>query len=213
MKKIEINPKKLYEGCILSMISHAVTVGEYTDLKYEHSWDGINYSMNNSEGSRGTITFHDKYIIAAFRDDEQADEDIDALRYFEGAEDEIIKLAKEETLMYLLDDVNGETKPLITAAFWGTWEKLDSNQTLDEIMENSAGIIENEISDYKTAIENLDENYEFHDGQRELIESLFKRKLESGFDKEIKLSKKEKDFLYGDIGECKESLAELNISL
>ncbi len=43
-EKIEINPQQLYNGCIFMAVAHAVTVGEYPELNYEHSWDGINYS-------------------------------------------------------------------------------------------------------------------------------------------------------------------------
>lgn len=46
MEKININPKELYQGCMFAAIIHAVLVGEYPELNYEHSWDGINYSMN-----------------------------------------------------------------------------------------------------------------------------------------------------------------------
>ena len=56
-EKIGINPQKLYNGCIFMAVAHAVTVGEYSELNYEHSWDGINYCMNNSRGCHGTITF------------------------------------------------------------------------------------------------------------------------------------------------------------
>ena len=41
MIKIELNPKKLYEACILSSLTHAVAVGMYPELNYEHSWDKI----------------------------------------------------------------------------------------------------------------------------------------------------------------------------
>lgn len=48
MQTIDINPKQLYKGCLLAAITHAVTVGEYSELNYEDSWDGFNYCMNNS---------------------------------------------------------------------------------------------------------------------------------------------------------------------
>ena len=45
MIKIELNPKELYEACILSSLTHAVAVGMYPELNYEHSWDNINYNI------------------------------------------------------------------------------------------------------------------------------------------------------------------------
>jgi len=85
MIKIELNPKKLYEACILSSLTHAVAVGMYPELNYEHSWDKINYSMNDSEGCRATITFHKNHIISVFQDNSCVDTDVDALDFFEGA--------------------------------------------------------------------------------------------------------------------------------
>ena len=48
MERIKIKPRQLYQGCILAAIIHAVTVGEYPELNYEHSWNGFNYCMDNS---------------------------------------------------------------------------------------------------------------------------------------------------------------------
>lgn len=53
----------------------------------------------------------------------------------------MIQVAKEEALQYVLEDVNGITKPVITAAFWGTWEQLFSTQTLADILNNGGNII------------------------------------------------------------------------
>lgn len=211
MEKIAINSGKLYEGSILAAIVHAVTVGEFPELNYEHSWDGINYCMNNSCGCRGTITFDDNYIIAAFRDDRKLANVQDAISFFEGAEENVIKLAENETLQYLLDTVDGSVKPLITAAFWGNWEQLYSNQTLENLMRNGGYIIENQIMEYQDAMKNWNEEYEFHDGQEKLIDTLFQRRMKSSLIQEITISLEERNMLYGDRAECIKSLSELNI--
>lgn len=54
MNMINIIPKELYKRCLLAVITHAVTVGEYPKLNDEHSWDGFNYCINNSQGCRTT---------------------------------------------------------------------------------------------------------------------------------------------------------------
>ena len=41
MYEIPIEPRQLYEGCILAAIAHAVSVGLYPELDYEHSWDNM----------------------------------------------------------------------------------------------------------------------------------------------------------------------------
>lgn len=211
MLHIKISPKKLYEGCLLAALAHAVTVGEYPELRYEHSWDGISYCLNNSEGCRGTITFHHEYIVAAFRDETKVNLLNDALDYFEGASAEIKELAVTETLQYLLDDVDGVTKPLITAALWGTWAELFSNQPIELFLENCSNIIEIQLLDFSDAMKAWNDNYEFHDGQEEFICSLFYKKVSGGGNDLLTLTKGEIAYLYGDIDECAESLRELNI--
>ena len=42
---------------------------------------------------------------------------IDAANYFEGAPSEVIDIAKEEALQYVLEEVEGETVSFITTAF------------------------------------------------------------------------------------------------
>lgn len=211
MMHLEIFPQKLYEGCLLAALVHAVTVGEYPEFNYEHSWDGINYCMNNSEGCRGIITFHKKYIIAAFREESKVLSSKDAINYLKGAPTEIIELANAETLQYLLDDVSGVTKPVITAAFWGSWEELFSNQPIKLLLENCANIIENQLLELSEAMEAWNDNYEFHNEQEALIRGLFSKKMSVGLNDTITLNNDEADALYGEIDECTESLRELNI--
>ena len=211
MMHIEIIPQKLYEGCLLAALAHAVTVGEYPEFNYEHSWDGMNYCMNNSKGCRGTITFHEKYIVAAFRDENRVVSSKEAINYFEGAEAEIVELANAETLQYLLDAADGVTNPVITTALWGTWEELFSNQSMEIILDNCANIIENQLLEFSNAMEAWNDNYEFHDEQESLIKTLFSKKMSEGSSKAITLNNDEVDMLYGEIDECAESLRELNI--
>lgn len=42
-------------------------VVHYPDLSSEHSWDGMNYNVQDSSGGRGTITFDGSYCVGAFR--------------------------------------------------------------------------------------------------------------------------------------------------
>ena len=211
INQIAIDPKGLYEGCLLAAIAHAVTVGEYPELNYEHSWDGINYSMNDSQGCRGTISFDEHWIVAAFRDENVLDESKDAFEFFRGAESEIRKLAEKETLQYLLADVDGVTRPVITTAFWGSWDALYSCHSLDDLIHNGGHILSNQLRAYPSGLKKWDECYEFHDGQMELIASLYQKKQKQDMGDEILLTKEEKEILYGEIDECVESLRELNI--
>lgn len=209
--KIKINPQKLYNGCIFMAVAHAVTVGEYPELNYEHSWDGINYCMNNSHGCRGAITFGKKYIIAVFQDISANMPYQDVMDYFRGAPEAIIELAKTEALQYVLENIDGETKPYITAAFWGTWDGLYSTLEYDRLMENSAHILAIQLMEIREALRACDDYYGLTDGQMDLILSLSKQR--SNTDLSMPITLKKTDALCGDINEIRESMGELNIRL
>ncbi len=210
MMEININPKQLYEGCIQAAVTHAVAVGMYPELNYEHSWDGINYCMNDSQGCRATITFHNEYIIAVFQDIDKVDWNTDALSFFEGAPKEIIKIAENEALQYVLDDVNGVVKPVVTAAFWGTWDKLNSVQAFDCVVENGGHIIRSQLLPYNDAMDEWRDYYGLDSKQISLIQKLFHAKIGSNGGEFI-LHDDEMKSLYGDLEECLVSLGELNI--
>lgn len=193
-------------------ITHAVTVGDYPELNYEHSWDGINYCMNNSQGCRATITFHPEYIIAVFRDESQVDVNKDMMDILTVMPNPILLVAKQEALQYVLDDVDEEVKPLITAAFWGNWETLYSSQSWDEILIKGGDILHHQLLDETSAFQAWDEEYGLNNQQIELIQSLLQKKLENK-GQMTKLNKEEIKCLNGDIDECKESLQELGIHL
>ncbi|MBO5779373.1 MAG: hypothetical protein J6R82_07385 [Clostridia bacterium] len=212
MTKLSFSPRKLYEGCLQAAITHAVAVGLYPEFNYEHSWDELSYSTNNSQGCRGTITFHEKYIIAAFRDDQIGNSPSDAMVFFKDAPEELIQLAQTETLLYLLLNVDGEVKPVITAAFWGTWEQLYTHQSVTDLCEDGGYIIGNALQTYEDAANEWRDYYELDDAQIALIDSLFQRKLHAG-NQPVYLTEKDLEVLYGDVNECLVSLGELGIRL
>lgn len=205
--EINVNPKRLYEGCIFAAIAHAVAVGKFPELNYEHSWDGINYCMNDSQGCRATITFHEKYIIAVFQDADKIDIDKDALEFFDDAPDDVIEIACNEALQYVLEDVDSRIKPVITAAFWGTWDKLYSVQPFDEIVKNGGHIIHNQLLSYDEAMAEWRDYYDLDEKQNGLIKELYDMKKST--DGPIFLDSN--DGLYGDMEEITASLGELNI--
>ena len=83
--------------------------------------------MDNSRGCKATITFHPQYIVAVFQDISKFNLQSDVYDYLSGIPDNILEIAKSETLQYVLNDIDGKRKPIITAAFWGTWRELFSN--------------------------------------------------------------------------------------
>lgn len=212
LEKLDIIPQDLYQGCLFAAIIHAILVGEYPELNYEHSWDGYNYSMNNSCGCRATITFHPRYIVAVFQDHSRDIPSPNAYNCLQSMPEDILGLAQAETLQYVLEDVDGEIKPVITTAFWGTWEELSSCQNWSDIWENGGYILKNQLLPRRQSLTRWDEYYGLTDGQMYLALSLLDRKLANA-KTPVFLSPQEAGNLYGDITECAVSLRELNIFL
>ncbi len=107
--------------CILASIAHAIMNGEYSFLSSEQSWDGMNYSFQDMEGVRGTISFCNDILVCLIRNDDEyiMGEDKISDKFFHGADKEILELAKREAMQYLLLEERGTIMPAVSAAFWG----------------------------------------------------------------------------------------------
>ncbi|MGE7953477.1 hypothetical protein [Lysinibacillus xylanilyticus] len=181
MKKISWKREEFWQGCILASIAHAISVAHYPEIAHEQSWDGLNYNVQDSSGARGTITFHTKYLVSAFRDDnsERVTKYRNALEFFKDSPDEVKTLALNETLQYLLEDIGGISVPVITTAFWGSNEEFYSQDELDVLMKNGGFLLERQTTDIETAIYEWQEYYEMSDLQINLLKLIFKRKIEN----------------------------------
>lgn len=171
------NYEQLWNGCILASIAHAIMVAHYPYLSNEHSWDGFNYNVQDSEGIRGTVTFQKNNLVAAFRNDETVPRNFSSLDFFQGAPDKIIEIAKAETLQYLLESVNGKDIPLITTAIWGNGNQIFSLDTFDIMIENGGGLLERQVMEFHEAIESWQEYYEMTVEQITLMKNIYQRKI------------------------------------
>src|SRR4051812_43443274 len=63
---------RLRDGAALRSIVHAVFISRAPDFAHEVSWDGTNYSRQNSAGARGTVTFSSAGVVGAFFDQHSA---------------------------------------------------------------------------------------------------------------------------------------------
>ena len=215
-KKIKWDREQLWEGCILASIAHSIMVAHYPDFANEHSWDGINYSAQDTEGARGTITFHHQYCVAAFRDDnsERANKVRKASEYFKGASKDILDIAESEALQYLLDSVKGKSVPVITSAFWGEGSNLYSNDEHDDMYKYGGFLLFRQVMTLNDSIVAWKEYYDMTKEQSDLLESIFTRKV-SNPTATIILTKEEVDLIGTDneegINESKTSFNEINI--
>ena len=157
--------KNLYNGCILASIANAISAARYPLFAYEHSWDGINYSANDTSGTRCTVTFSGDYCVAAFRNDksERRGENSKYVADFfkiipRDIIDDIKKIAIDETLQYLLmefeNEVDGKyTCPVITTLLWGKNNELFTEDTFEDFLEYGGEILATQAMSMKSAID------------------------------------------------------------
>ena len=219
INEIKWKKENLKKGCLLASLAHAIMVAHYPDLANEQSWDGMNYNIQDSEGTRGTITFQLEYCVAAFRTDNSnrinsVNKIKKAKNYFEGASNEIVKLAETEALQYLLENVDGRTIPLITTAFWGIGDSIYSMDSFDDMYENGGFLLERQTMDIEHAIEAWVKYYDMSSQQCELLKIIFKRKI-AEIDKVIVLTTSEIAMIGTDdtdgLEESKNSFEEMGI--
>lgn len=169
--------EELRQGCTLVFIAHAIFIADAPDLAHEISWDGFNYNINNSQGSRGTITFYPDFFVAGFRNDELSSDSLSAKNYLGQAPEKVVKLAEQEMLQYLLDDVNGETLPSITTAMWGDKNQVFSCHSFDEMLVRGGELLGIQSMNPAAAFEACEEEYEFTEEQMRLLKKLFYLKI------------------------------------
>ena len=218
MNKLSSKKSDLYDGCLIGAIAHAIVVGKYPELAYEQSWDGINYNLVGDNGIRGTLTFDGDICVGVFRNEKYVNNNSieNAMKFFEEAPENIKNIAEKESLLYLLEMVNGKKIPVITAAFWSDGEEMVTPFLGEEIFLNSISIIEKQILPIEESILRWKEYYEMEEEEIELLKIIYdKIKKKSG--EKIVLTKDEIKMLgeldEDGIRELKTSFSEMNIYL
>jgi hypothetical protein len=175
--------EQIRNGAFLSTIAHAIWIAQNNALLNEVSWDGPNYSRQDTMGTRGTITFADSGIVGVLRDDhsprcpwgEGRDYKLNA--FFEGIPPDLKALAESKALQYVLDEFNGIVSPIITTAFWSEGDEITAAEPWVLVLEHGAHIIETELLEFPSAIRELASDYEFSTTQVELLETLYREKI------------------------------------
>ncbi|HRQ36762.1 MAG TPA: hypothetical protein PLD25_02475 [Chloroflexota bacterium] len=212
--------QQLRQGAILGTIAHAIWLIQYPDFAHEQSWDGINYSVQDSQGTRGTITFSDNDVIGVFRDENSRrspltlDNGYDLSKYFAGIPPRLMKIAEQEALQYVLEEYQGSVIPIVTAAFWSNDKFLAGADSWKDIYTHGAHVLRVQILDTETAIKEWQDNYEMSAPKVALMRSLFNQRLKNP-KKELVLTGEELIILKGKgsrgIEESRELFAGINI--
>lgn len=213
---------QLWRGAILATIAHTISVTRNPTLAYELSWEGPNYSRQDSQGTRGTITFADDRLVGVFRDDASPRAPWNAgSRYslaamLAGMPDELVQLAQREALQYVLDEYDGVTEPIITAALWSDGDAITAAEPWADVVAHGAHLVRIEAMETEAAMSEWQTEYEWSEAQTALLRRLFERKMALPGAR-MMLENTEYDQLVADgrdgLAESRELLAAIGIEL
>lgn len=178
---IALDRDRLWRGVILATIGHALWIAANPQFSYELSWDGINYNRQDSQGTRGTITFASRGVVGVFRDDHsrripwQQRTPYTLNSFFAGIPPNLMELAHEETLHYMLDTHNGQVSPVITAAFWSDEQQITAAEPWPSVLEHGGHMITIELMTTEAGIAAWQAQYRWNDAETRLFASLFTR--------------------------------------
>lgn len=211
----KVTAEALYRRCIYAAVAHGIMNGKYPELAVEQSWDGSNYSFQNLCGVRGTVSFSDKAFVCLFRNDRDfiiGAENI-CSTLLKGADEKILGLARNEAMLYLLEDNNGTAAPAASAAFWSSGGHICSNQTESELLELSEETLIPLTSDHKKTVEYWAECLEMTDEQQKTANEIYKQRLDSKGRMVLNNEIREKllNWFNGEIDECIVSLEEMDM--
>jgi hypothetical protein len=173
---------------------------------YSNSWDGINYSFH-PWNIDGTITFDNKngLLVGAIRDNESKrlsgypnPPAKSAIEYFSDSDENVITLAENEALQYLLLDFEdsqqrkkglfGKKKkeeiviPVITTAFWCEGDGIYSVDDETAFLENGGEWIYRICAPHGVLLAFVVENYDLSDDEIKFAEELFALKTSEKFE-------------------------------
>lgn len=221
-------PKKtlVKPGAYVASIAHAIFVCRHPALNHEQSWDGDNYTVQDSQGSRGAISFvEDCFVGACFYEGSpnnpiRRSEAVDNDRYIVGIPRDLRILAMTETFQYLVDEFQGQTMPILTAAFWGDSEHELVQHVSDwgDVFDNGACLFKNQFLPVDQAMESWAAEFALSDLEVDLVMSIYREKS-SDFSRNVKLPMSAatlfKTLAVSDTGwnACKDALEALRIHI
>lgn len=211
-----INADVLYKGCLTASIAHAIMTNVYPELSYEQSWDGGNHSLQDTAGKRGTLSFSDGFCVGAVRD-----EGVPAIGQAElerilseECPPSVGRLARQETLQYLLADDGGKVIPAVSGLFWADRSSLHCPQGHDERLKNALALFWRIVLPKDRAIEEWRAYYGMDDRAAALFCRLIDEKTAAG-DRPITLRPEWQGLIPGGsvCRECAEAFREMDILL
>ncbi len=222
--KIPPTPRELKSGAVFASIAHALGVVRFPSVSHEQSWEGNNYNIQDSAGSRGTVTFTVNCVIGAFFAPSSPRSKADARLSLEdrlrGMPLAALDLATTETTQYLVQEVGGQPYPVVTSAFWGTDLNcpLCAAEDWDQVLAHGAFLLRNQFLAMDDAVVAWRRRYDLTALEIEFAKSLAYQRLADPFSV-IRLKCDDLPLLTAVVASeqgfvaCREALAEIGIEL
>ena len=172
---------------------------------YERCWHGPICCLKDMQGTNGVIAFgadRTQFVAAFFsvhsarspfrRKGPAAEEGLELL----GKLPQAFRPLADMALPWLMSDVNGVEMPLVSSAFWSGLpnERSTSCESWEEVVDNGAFLIENELLDEQAALAAWSKDMRLGDVEMALVAEVHRRRLATAPGK-IVLSHLEADYL------------------
>jgi hypothetical protein len=185
LDRLDTKPDELRKGCVLATIAHAIFTARSPELTNEQSWDGQNYSVQDSQGAIGTVTFDPRVTVGAFFDAHSernpfaSGAHYDLPTFLTEMPADVRSVADDETLQYLLQEYEGAAVAVVTSVFWSNHEGLVAPEPWEDAFANGAHLIRTQLLPSDQAIEAWRSHYDLSPAQVDLLRSLFARRTAS----------------------------------
>lgn len=174
--------ERLYPGAILGSTVHAIMNAQYPMLAHEQSWSDNTYSVQNSQGARGAVSFSDGHFVGVAFDSESSanprrgSAPYDVGVFFRGMPATHRPIA-DQAMRFMIDDYRGRPTPLITAAFWDRQGRVDAAAPWIEVLRHGARLFRRQLMTPDEALLQWSEDYEMSSAQLKLARELFRRRI------------------------------------
>ncbi|HYF62701.1 MAG TPA: hypothetical protein VD886_07790 [Herpetosiphonaceae bacterium] len=175
--------ERLWQGALLGTIVHAIAMAPDAELSYELSWEGMNYSRQDSQDTRGTVTFGPQGVVGVIRDDGskrtpwRRRKPVHYGEFLAGIPADLLALAEREALQYVLDEYEGEEGPIITTAFWSQDSALVSADSVADFLKHGGHVLELELLEPAESLPIWEEYYDLDAPSLQLARALHDRRL------------------------------------
>lgn len=179
MKLSDLSSLSLYQSCLLGSIAHAIMVTRFPELDYEQAWDGQNFTINDGQSTRFTVSFDGDSCIGAGRDESVGHSFFskDVMKLIADASPDLKKLATMEAFQYLLDEKDGRQDVSITCAFWGYPDGLYAMMSNEDFLKNGGRILSPFFQEYQKSINYWKKYYSMESVQEKALEQIFKLRI------------------------------------